>query len=196
MAIAEQPPVCEPKPLRWTKAEYYRLGEMGFFEGKRVELIDGEIIEMQPVGVSHVRVVNLGTQVFSRVFGDGFTLSVQNPFDLGDDRESYPDIAILAGEPREMTSHPANAVLIVEVADSSLEYDRTTKASLYARAGVADYWIVNLQDNVLEVRRRPIPLPEQPFGFGYADSSIWRAGDTVAPLAAPQTEVAVADLLP
>lgn len=196
VATAERPLVHEPQALRWTKAEYYRMGEAGLFEGKRVELIDGEIIEMQPVGVRHVRAVNLASRALARIFGDAFTVSVQNPFDIGDNREPQPDLAVIAGDPRVLEAHPTAAALLVEVADSTLFYDRGHKASLYARAGIGDYWIVNLVDNVLEIRRRPAPMPEQPFGFGYADINLRRAGDTVAPLAAPQIPVAVADLLP
>lgn len=189
MAIAEQPTDREPKPLRWTKSEYYRLGEMGFFENKRVELIEGEIIEMQPIGGEHVRAVNVGNRVLSRAFGEGFYVSVQNPLDLGEDTEPMPDLAVIAGDPAASAEVPATAALIVEVADSSVRYDRTRKARVYARAGIADYWIVNLVDRTLEVYR-------QPGADGYADPRVYRPGDTVAPLAAPEATLAVADLLP
>jgi hypothetical protein len=92
-------------------------------------------------------------------------------------------------------AHPATAPLVIEASDASLWYDRR-KGSLYARAGVAGYWIVNLRDNVLEVRRRPVPDASAHYGHGYADLTTLRAGDAVAPLAAPQATVAVADLLP
>lgn len=196
MTIAEQPPVNEPKPLRWTKAEYYRLGEMGFFDGKRVELIDGEIIEMQPIGVRHLKAVVLVADALRRVFDLGFFISVQNPMNVGDGSDPQPDVAVFVGDVRELTDAPTQPVLVVEVADSSLDYDRVTKGSLYARAGISDYWIVNLVESVVEVRRRPVPMPGQPFGFGYADISIRRVGDTIAPLAAPNAIIAVADLLP
>lgn len=190
MAIAEAPVVHEPRPLRWTKTEYYRLGETDFFAGRRVELMGGEIIEMQPIGVGHLKAVNLGNRALGRAFGDAFYVSVQNPFDAGGDSEPIPDLAALAGDPGDLEAVPTTAALIVEVADSSLRYDRTTKVTLYARAGIADYWLVNLVERVLEVHRQP-----QASG-GYADVRVYRAGETISPLAAPEAVIAVADLLP
>lgn len=190
MAIAEQPLVREPGPLRWTKAEYYRLGETGFFQGKRVELIEGELIEMQPIGGEHIRGVNVGNRVLSRAFGESFFISVQNPFDVGEDAEPMPDLAVIAGDPATSAEVPSTAALIVEIADSSVRYDRTRKARVYARAGIADCWIINLVERVLEVYRQP-----QASG-GYADVRTYRPGDTIAPLAVPEAAIAVADLLP
>src|SRR5262249_23775846 len=105
--------------------------------------------------------------------------------------------AVVAGAPRDYRdAHPATAVLIVEVAETSLRYDRTQKASLYARSDIAEYWIVNLPDRQLEVYRDPQPDAAQPFGFGYASVRILGEQDRVSPLAAPGVAIAVADLLP
>ena len=180
----------EPKPLRWTKRQYYQIGDLGLLDNKRVELIEGEIIEMQPVGGEHIRGVNVGNRVLGRAFGDAFFVSVQNPFDVSDDIEPQPDLAVIAGDPAALAEAPSTAALIVEVSDSTLRYDRTTKTRLYARAGVPEYWIVNLVDRVLEVYRQP-----QSSG-GYADVRLCRPGETLTPFAAPQAVIAVADLLP
>src|SRR5262249_26865513 len=94
------------------------------------------------------------------------------------------------------THHPQTAVLIVEVSESRLDYDRTRKASLYARADITDYWIVNLVNNQLEVRRDPRPDPSQHYGHGYASLTTLVPPAVVSPLAAPQVSLAVADLLP
>jgi Uma2 family endonuclease len=93
-------------------------------------------------------------------------------------------------------AHPARPVLAVEVAVSSLALDRSHKASLYARAGVADYWIVNLVDRVLEVHRDPAPDVEAPYGWAYASIEILSGGAAIAPLAAPASPIAVTSLLP
>jgi Uma2 family endonuclease len=111
--------------------------------------------------------------------------------------EPEPDVAIIAGNVRDyVDAHPTTATLIVEVADTSLAYDRTIKASLYARAGVADYWIVNLIERQLEVYRRPTRDAAQPYGFGYAEMTVYTAAERVTPLALPLASVAVADMLP
>jgi Uma2 family endonuclease len=102
----------------------------------------------------------------------------------------------VVGRREDYSDHPTTAVLIVELSESTLAYDRSRKASLYARAGIADYWIVNLVNNQLEVRRDPRPDPSQPYGHGYANVAILVPPAVVNPLAAPQVSLAVADLLP
>ena len=116
---------------------------------------------------------------------------------LDDDSEPEPDIAVVAGGPRDyLDAHPARPALVVEVAYTSVAFDREHKSSLYARAGVADYWIVNLVERVLEVRRRPVPSTTAPYGWTYEALEMFGPDDAVAPLAAPSSPVAVADLLP
>src|SRR5207247_10672957 len=116
---------------------------------------------------------------------------------LDDESEPEPDVMVVAGQIRgHRDAHPERAALVVEVALSSLAFDRRHKGSLYARAGVADYWIVNLVDRVVEVRRRPAPDPGADFGAAYQDIELARPGATLTPLAKPAARVAVADLLP
>ena len=109
-----------------------------------------------------------------------------------------PDIAVVAGTPRtrDLTKQPTTALLSVEVAGTTLGYDRHRKASIYARAGIEDYWIVNLRRGQLEVRRQPVANAHPRYGFGYASLTTFGPNDTVTPLAAPNASVAVADLLP
>ena len=124
-------------------------------------------------------------------------MRVQGPLDLGEISEPEPDVAVIAGNVRDYTdAHPTTAALIVEVADTSLAYDRTTKASLYAKAGIADYWIVNLIERQLEVHRYPTSDAARLYGFGYAEITVLTAAESVVPLAMPQASIAVADLLP
>lgn len=187
----------ERKLLRWTKHDYYKMAEMGLFNGKHVELIEGEVVEMSPMGPPHITSVTLTGDRLRRVFGQGFFVRVQGSFDAGELSEPEPDVAVIRGNVRDYKdAHPTTAALIVEVAETSLAYDRADKASLYAKAGIEEYWIVNLVDNQLEVHRQPAPMPDQPFGFGYASVIVLKPTDTVSPLAAPHAIVAVADLLP
>jgi Uma2 family endonuclease len=103
----------------------------------------------------------------------------------------------VAGDPRaSAAAHPADPALVIEVADTSLAFDREHKASLYARAGVPDYWIVNLIDEALEVHRDPAVAPLTPFGWRYRERQVLHAGASISPLAAPAARILVADLLP
>ena len=186
-----------PQVHQWTRDEYYKMAEAGLFEGKHVELIEGRIIEMSPMGSAHATGVSLVGDALRSVTGHGFFTRSQMPLDLGDLSEPEPDLAVITGTPRDYTdAHPKTAVLIVEVSESSLDYDRVEKASLYAQAGISDYWVLNLLDRHLEVRRDPIPNQNELYGFGYKSVTILYAGDFVSPLAVTQASIAVADLLP
>jgi len=119
----------------------------------------------------------------------------QNSFDGGPRSEPQPDIAVLAGQPRDFAhALPSTAALIVEVSLTTLAYDRARKAALYAQAGIEDYWIINLNAGQVEVHRKPGALAEET--FGYAQVNIYQSGQAIAPLAMPNAAVAVADLLP
>ncbi len=187
----------ERKAWRFTKEQYYKIAELGWFDGKHVELIDGEIIEMSPMGTLHATAVAIAARRLEAAFGKGYYARWQQPFDVGELTEPEPDVAIVVGNERDyMHAHPTTAALIVEVAETSLAYDRTDKASLYAKAGIQEYWIVNLADNQLEVHRHPAPMDDQPFGFGYTSVTVLRTGDTVSPLAVPNATIPVTELLP
>jgi Uma2 family endonuclease len=139
----------------------------------------------------------LAAEALRRVFGRGWTVRVQLPLALGPASEPEPDVAVVRGTPRDfLDEHPSRPALVVEVAGESLGFDRTTKARLYARHRVRDYWIVNLRAGALEVRRRPFHRPGSPSRWGYRDVAVFRPGDLVRPLAAPRARVPVADLIP
>ncbi|MGH9891169.1 MAG: Uma2 family endonuclease, partial [bacterium] len=132
-----------------------------------------------------------------QAFGAGWTVRTHSPIALDEDSEPEPDIAVVPGSRRDHRRvHPSRPVLIVEVADSSLEFDRREKASLYARAGIADYWILDLGGQVLEVYREPVAAPHARYGHRYGATITLSAGDAVSPLSAPTAAVLVADLLP
>jgi Uma2 family endonuclease len=182
---------------KFSKAEYYRMAEMGFFNGQRVELIDGEVVLMSPQEAEHATAVELVARVLEEAFGEGYHVRDQKPLDLGEGQEPEPDAAVVAGSPRDYSqAHPKTAVLVVEVAMSSVDYDRAVKGSLYAKAGIPEYWLLNLRERRLEVFREPVPMPEQIFGFGYKSMRIYLPEETVSPLAKPDAQIKVADLLP
>jgi Uma2 family endonuclease len=188
--------VGTPKTRRWTKAEYHRLRDLGFFDYQRVELIQGRIVQMSAMKNLHVAAVTLVEDALRAAFGAGHWLRIQAPLDLPGASEPEPDLAVVSGGPRDYTDHPKTALLIVEVSDTTLRYDRVRKGPLYARAGIDDYWIVNLVDRQLEVYRDPQRDPKRRRRFAYAQVNVLKAGDLVTPLAAPKASVAVADLLP
>ena len=183
---------------RWTRREYDRLIEYGFFhEDEPLELIAGQLVVAEPKGAPHVTAVMLAAEALRQAFGAGWHVRVQDPIALDDESEPEPDLAVVPGAPRDYaTAHPERPVLVVEVAESSLYFDRQTKAAIYARGGIADYWIVNLVDRALEVYRDPAAVPDAPHGWAYRSVVRLGPGAAVSPLAAPRTAIAAADLLP
>jgi len=182
---------------QWTRLEYDRLIESGFFHpGDKVELIGGQLMVAEPQGSRHAATVSLVADALRAAFGSGWYVMVQLPVALDDESEPEPDVAVVAGAARAYwDAHPSRPVLIVEVADSSAALDREHKASLYARAGVPDYWIVNIGDDALEVCRRPVSSATALYGWGYAEFQRLERGSTVSPVALATARIAVADLL-
>jgi Uma2 family endonuclease len=195
VSVEDEPSPDEPAPRRWTREEYYRMGDLGFFHGQPVELIEGEIMVLSPQSWPHASTVDRVAVALHRVPESIFWVRTQCPLNLNTS-DPEPDASVVLGRREDYSDHPTIAVLIVEVSDSTLNYDRTRKASLYARAGIADYWIVNLVNNQLEVRRDPRPDSSQHYGHGYASLTTLVPPAVVSPLAAPQVSLAVADLLP
>ena len=183
---------------QWTRVEYEHLVEKGVFTpGDRVELIDGLLVVAEPQSSAHYTAIELVERALARAFGEGWHTRSQAPIALDETSEPEPDVAVVRGDLRAYTAaHPDDPVLVVEVALTSLALDREHKASLYARAGRPEYWIVNLVDRVLEVYRDPVPSPSAPYGWDYGARETLGAGDSVRPLAAPPARVAVGDLLP
>ena len=157
----------------------------------RVELLNGEIIDMSPIGPFHGGLVNRLIRIYGKLSNGRWQASAQHPLRLDDHSEPEPDFMLLKPSPDDYTSRhprPDEAFLLVEVADASLDYDLEEKLPAYGHAGVAEVWIVNLRDQSLEVYR-------EPHFTGYGSKTVVRAGDTVAPLAFPDAAVDVAELL-
>ena len=181
---------------RWTRLEYERLIDLGAFGPEdRLELLGGQLVVREPQGRPDATGIRLVAQALRAAFGPLWSIEPQLPVSLDEESEPEPDVAIVAGGPRDyLAAHPSRPALVVEVAVTSLALDRGEKASLYARAGVEDYWIVNLVDNILE--RDPEANPDSPYGWRYGSVLTLSAGDRVRPLAVPNVEIRVADLLP
>lgn len=180
----------EVKVKRWKRDEYYRLGEAGLLEGKRSELIQGEIFLLNTISPRHSMVIALlQDELFKRNLGRIYT-RIRMPLALDNFSEPEPDLAIVPGRPEvHLLEHPTSALLVIEVSDSSLQHDRDTKSALYSQAGIQEYWLVDLIARQVEVRT-------QPGESGYGRIETYRPGETIAPLLAPQESIAVADILP
>ena len=173
--------------------DYYRMAEVGILApDARVELLDGQVIDMLPIGPFHANSVRRLVNFFARLGQGRWLLDMQNPVRLNSLSEPQPDFALLRPSDEEYAHRhptPADVLLLVEVAESSIRYDRGRKLAAYARAGIQEYWIVNLVDRVVEVYRQPLSSGQ------YASVERRQGTDTIAPAAFPDAAVTVADLL-
>lgn len=181
------------RPRRWTREEYYRAYDLGLFgPEERLELLDGEIIAKLTQNTPHAYGLLAATDVLRTAFAEGHHVRSQLPLVLNDASEPQPDVMAVKGALVDyLQDHPraSDISLLVEVSDTTLRMDRGRKRAAYARAGVQEYWILNLVERQLEVYRNPS-------GARYRQSAIYREGDTVSPLAAPDAVIQIADLLP
>ena len=185
--------MVEPKRRRFTIAEYHRMIEAGIFrDGERAELIEGEIIEMNPIGRLHAGTVDRVTAVFVRRLGDRATVRVGGPILFTAlVSEPQPDVTLLVPRPDSYTGghpEPADILLVVEVMDASLAYDRGVKLPLYARAGIVEVWLANVNTRRIEGYRRPSPE-------GYVESRVFQEDDLLSIQAFPDVTFTVRELL-
>jgi Uma2 family endonuclease len=176
---------------RWTREEYERLVEAGFFSPEeRLELVDGMIYEMTPHTTWHATGILNCEEELRAVFSEGFHVRTQLPLALGSHAEPEPDLAVVPGRRHDYRSgHPTLAVLVVEVSETSAQYDREVKRRLYAEADIPEYWLLYPRAGQLEVLREPQK-------GDYRSRILLGPADTVSPLAAPGSLIRVADLLP
>lgn len=196
--VPTAPPAApEPTPYRWTIAEYRELGKTGLFEGKKTMLIHGEIYVMATPKPPHDVSLGLTDDWLRAVFAVGFHVRNQQGFDIGTDNDPSPDLAVVVGSRRDYANRtPTAAVMIIEVAVSSLTTDLTKKAELYAGVGVPEYWVIDVDNRQLYVLRDPGPLPADPETISYRSHRVLGPADTMSPLHAPAATVTVSDLLP
>jgi Uma2 family endonuclease len=187
-----------PRLYRFSRREYGRLIDLGFLdEDDPIELLDGLLLVKEPQHSPHRTGVVLVARALEQAFGAGWFVQTHSPIVVDDRSEPEPDVCVVRGSPRDyVESHPTRPALVVEVAASGLRVARGRKAQAYARAGIADYWIVNLVDRVLEVHREPARPGPARGAWGYASLEALGADATVSPLAAPTAAIRVADLLP
>lgn len=182
----------EPTRYRFTRADYHRMAQTGIIKpGARVELIDGDVVAMSPIGRRHVACVDRLTDIFVPSVRPAAIVRVQSSIVLDDHGEPEPDIAVLrrrADFYAESDAMPEDVLLIVEVADSSEMYDRRVKLPLYARYGIPETWIAELNSDRVAVYTDPTP-------DGYATTRVFRRGESVSPRAFPDLVIAVDDIL-
>lgn len=189
----EYPPGAGSRPVQFSRDQYRRMSDLGFFDGRRVEFLHGEVVEMSPQGWPHALAKGNTADALRAVFAGVGWVSEQSPYPTaGSDPE--PDVAVVPGRRRDFLDHPSVSLLVVEVADTTLDQDTTVKAELYATAGVEDYWVVDVAGRQLIVFRDPRPIPDG--GAAYRTRQTFGPADAVSPLAAPAATVRVADLLP
>ncbi|MBI2207149.1 MAG: Uma2 family endonuclease [Candidatus Rokubacteria bacterium] len=182
---------------RMTRARYERLVEAGIFgPGDKVELLDGLLVAREPQDGLHAMAVGLVRASLERAFGRRFHVREEKPVALDDVSEPEPDVVVVRGRLRDYRTHPSKPVLVVEVADSSLVHDRVRKGGLYARAGIAEYWVLNLLDEVIEVYREPVGASSRHGGWKYTQVQRLKRNATITPLGAPGSRIRVAFLLP
>ncbi|HWP36634.1 MAG TPA: Uma2 family endonuclease [Gemmatimonadales bacterium] len=176
---------------RLTVEDYYRLAELGILgEDDRVELLDGQIVEMTPIGPRHVHCVNWLNTALVRLAGDRATVSPQNPVIISKRGVPQPDLVLLKPRPRRDAPLPTvqDVLLVIEVSDTTVGYDRDIKVPLYARARIPEVWLVDLPDDCIRAYRTPI-------GDEYADVRVLRRGDTLSPSLLDGVTLSVDDIL-
>jgi Uma2 family endonuclease len=202
-SIAYSPPLTfpvaavPPTRKRWSRAEYYRLGEQGWFRDQRVELIDGEIIILSPQSPQHFASLERLRRLLEKAFGTGYWVRPQGPLPHGDYSEPEPDISVVRGSFESFQEqHPSSSVLVVEVSRSTLKYDTSMKQNLYASMAVPDYWVLDLVNRQLLVHRQPVRDEAAPFGHRYQSIATIDSHGRITPLELPHNELTVAELLP
>ena len=190
--IAERELLNSQPRHRWTVAEYHRMAEVGLLnEDSRVELIEGELIEMAPIGSPHGGNVKRFIRLFSKVIGDKAIIAAQDPVVLSGYSEPEPDIALLrwrADDYEQSHPHPEDVLLLIEVSDSTLRYDRDVKIPLYAKNGIPEVWLLDIQNRQLEIYREPIN--------GVYQQRDYRRTGKIAPILCPDAVIDLAELFP
>ncbi len=193
MSMATPSPDARERLRPISVDEYHRMIDVGILdEDEKVQLIDGMLVAMAPQGGPHAYVIQELNRLLVRALGDDFKVLTQLPLTLGEDSEPEPDLAVVrAQDAASRSSHPGTALLVIEVAGDSLRFDRRTKAALYARTGIPEYWIVNLEDATIEVRSDPHTATG-----AYRETRVVRRGETLTAAAVPGVQVDVASLFP
>jgi Uma2 family endonuclease len=191
--MTEPAPAAPASPARYTVEEYFALVDQGVLEpDDRVELLEGVVVAMAPENLWHANGVRLVARALTKAVGTRGYVDQQHCFIAGATSAPEPDVAVLPGELEDyFTHHPSAAMLLVEVADSSLVQDRLTKSGIYAAAGIPEYWIVSRRGDHVQVSTNPVAAERR-----YGTLRIARRGERIALAALPDVSVAVDELLP
>jgi Uma2 family endonuclease len=181
-----------PTTWHWTRETYHQAVGMGLFGvSPKIELIRGVIYLKTPMSRPHATAVSKSQNIITHTMGEGYYILCQLPIGLSTDGEPEPDITITRGAPDDYTEHPTehDVLLVMEISDSTLTFDRGLKSEVYAEAGIAEYWILDINARTLEVRR-------EPHGTIYRSTHLYDNTQRVAPLTKPGVQISVAALLP
>ncbi len=181
--------------LKWTLEEFERLTDMGAFSGQKIELIEGDLVEKTSQNEPHANGILLMQYKLLELFRRGYLVRVQLPMHIANSKPE-PDLSLVEGVPQGRIEIPLTALLVVEISDMTLQTDRDVKSHIYARARIAEYWIVNLNARQIEVRRDPRVDETAPLGWTYGSLQTLAATDQISPLHSPDFTFSVADVLP
>lgn len=181
----------QPRRLRFSVDEYYKLIELGLLKDyEKAEIIEGELIPKMTIGDRHAAIVNRLNRLFFKNVSDEILISIQNPLRISNYNEPEPDIVLADLTKYDGTRHPRpeEVILVVEVSDATLKYDRDVKLKLYAEAGIAEVWIVNLKKDIIEVHQNP-------FDDIYRTTGIFKTGEIVKSDVLPDLKLEVGKIL-
>jgi Uma2 family endonuclease len=188
--------LAEPQTHRWTLERYLEVAESGVLSNEKIELIDGEIIDMPPQHEPHALAVARTIRVLMELFPEPFYVKSQSTYRLSGWSAPEPDVMLLPEMKDEGRALHDLPLVVIEVAESTLRYDRVKKGSLYASRGIQDYWIINIPDDRVEVYRAPVKDPQSSFGWRYEEMHALKREDKLELLAAPGKFVDVSRILP
>ncbi|MEI6232664.1 MAG: Uma2 family endonuclease [Planctomycetota bacterium] len=185
-----------PLRHRWTRREYDRMTDKGYFDHKRVEMIYGIIYKKDQQSPAHAYSTHVLARILTKAFEPEYTVFQYNQIRMLKNSDPEPDVSVCLGEFEKFTDHPNDATLVVEVSHTvrDLAFSRTFKAALYARAGVKDYWIVNLMNFQIEVFREPVKISDRKFDYSIREIAL--PSELISPLAKPDFKIAVKDIFP
>jgi Uma2 family endonuclease len=189
-------PSASPPPIRWTCDQFHAASDAGVFEGRNAILVDGEILEMPAPNPPHNSGVELVCMALRPAFGNGYWIRGQTALDLSLDIDPVPDVAVILGSPRTVITQPTTALLVIEVADTTLATDLGLKSHLYAQANILDYWVLVLNNLCLHVFRNPIADPTALRGYRYSSVQVLSQTQTITPVALPSAAIPISELLP
>jgi Uma2 family endonuclease len=171
------------------------MAELGWFRGQRAELVEGEIVVLSPQKFAHASATDRTTETLRTLLADAFWVRMQLPIILTDLSEPEPDVSVVPGKREDYSDHPRGASLVVEVSDTTVQFDRGKKLGMYAGSGIPEYWILDLQTRAVEVRKRPVAGGGDDDPARYLDLAVYRPGDVIELGIRPGTRVAVDQLL-